>query len=208
MSKLVIFGDRTANEVLETARLGYRDRFASIEKVYFEPAKFFAEDAPRIEESCDEVAFCVGVANVGVKCSVVEACLNRGWKPFSVVHPSAVIAESARLAAGCYVGPLAVISSNAQVAEHCIVHIHASVGHDCQIGAACAILPGARLSGHVTLGEESMVGSNAFVAAGVAIGRQCQIDALTYVSRNLPERHIISVRAKKPVLRSDMRGEG
>ncbi len=197
--KLIIFGDRTAEEVLETARLAYRDQFVQIRKHYFEPNDFKENLVPA--ETGSDVFFHVGMANMDLKASIVRACQALNWKPFTVVHPAAVIAPSAEIGIGCYLAPLAVVSSHVKIGAHCIVHIHSSLGHDSIIGKNCAVLPGARISGNVELGEDTIVGSNAFVAAGVRIGRECQVDALTYVNSDLPARHIASIRTRKPVRR-------
>ena len=198
---LIIFGDKTANEILETALFAYGSQFDEIEQIYYEETDFELSLIPRIALSHSNVFFHVGVANVSVKRKIEQRCGVEGWTPFTVIHPTAVIASSAKLGAGVFVGPLAVISSNTVIGDFCIIHIHASIGHDSAIGDYCAVLPGARISGNVTLGNRALIGSNAFVGAGLRIGDDCQVDALTYVVRDLPDNHLLSVRAKKPLLR-------
>jgi UDP-3-O-[3-hydroxymyristoyl] glucosamine N-acyltransferase len=198
---LLIFGDKTANEILEAAQLTGPTVFASIQKRYFDPSSFESELVPQIRKDSGEVFFHAGVADVELKRTMVQKCLEQGWKPFTVVHPSAVISPSAKLGVGVFIAPLAVISSNAIVGKYGIVHIHASIGHDAMIGEYSAILPGARISGSVTIGDRVLVGSNAVVGAGIKIGDDCQVDALTYVPRDLEAKHILSVRAKGPLKR-------
>ncbi len=200
---LVVLGDRTAQEILESAQLAYAEQFACIEKCYFEPQKFFAEDSLRIGGLSSSVFFHVGVATDGLKQTIVRACEQVGWQPFSVIHPTAVISDSARLGAGVFVAPLAVVSSEAVVGEHSIIHIHASIGHNSTIGSFSAILPGARISGNVRVGHRTLVGSNAFVAAGKSIGDACRVDAQAYVHQDLPDGFIISPRHPTPLRRVD-----
>ena len=198
---LIVFGDKTANEVLEAATLGNQESFGCMERVYFEESTFSAVHASKHSASGLEIYYNIGVADVLVKQQINRCCKAIGWKPFTVVHPSAIISPSARLGEGVFVGPLAIVSTKAIVGDHCIVHLHASIGHDAQIGEYSAILPGARISGSVVVGNRVLVGSNAFVNAGVRIGDDCQVDALTYVSRDLEDGHILSVRAKGPMRR-------
>ena len=204
---LIVFGDKTANEVLEAATLGHQQMFAKMDRIYFEETTFSEVHLPRYVATGSEIHFNIGVADVQIKQRVNQCCLELGWKPFTVVHPSAIVSPSAQLGVGVFVGPLAIVSTNAVVGEHCIVHLHSSIGHDASIGAYCSILPGARISGSVHIGDRVLIGSNAFVNAGVRIGDDCQVDALTYVSRDLPEGHLMSVRAKKPMRRM-VRGYG
>ncbi|QDV26140.1 LbetaH domain-containing protein [Aureliella helgolandensis] len=198
---LIVFGDKTANEVLETAQLASGKCFSRIEKVYFEPQSFSSEILPALQASDGEIYYTIGVANVAVKQAIRDRCAALDWKPFSVVHPTAVVAPSARLGQGAFIGPLAVISSNAMIGDHSIIHIHASVGHDVVIGEFCAVLPGARISGLAQLEDRVLIGSNAFVAAGVRLQHDSQVDALTYVRQELAAGHIASVRSKRPVKR-------
>lgn len=200
-SNLVVFGDKTANEVLEAAILGYSHLFKNIEKVYFQEPDFSETYLPRLSQSNNEMFYITGVANVEVKRLITARCREIGWKPFTIVHPRAFVAESAQMGDGVFVAPMAVVSSNAIIGNHSIVHIHASIGHDAVVGEGSVILPGARVSGSVRIGDRSLVGSNAFLNAGIRIGHDCQVDALTYVSRDLADGHILSVRAKGPLKR-------
>lgn len=198
---LIVFGDKTAYEVLEAARLGHASSFVCMERLYFEEPNFTEVHLPKYVGRGSEIYFNIGVADVHIKQQISQRCVELGWKPFTVVHPSAIVSTSAQLGNGVFVGPLAIVSTNALIGDHTIVHLHSSVGHDASIGDYSSILPGARISGSVQVGHRVLIGSNAFVNAGVRIGDDCQVDALTYVSRDLPEGHILSVRAKRPMKR-------
>ncbi len=198
---LIVFGDKTANEVLEAAKLGYAQTFHSIERLYFEEPAFTDLHLPKLLKSGREIYYNIGVVDLLVKQRIHKRCVEVGWKSFTVVHPSAVISPTARLGIGVFVGPLAIVSSNADVGDHCIVHLHASIGHDSKIGENCVILPGARISGSATIGDRVLIGSNAFVNVGVQIGHDCHVDALTYVRRDLMDWHILSARAKRAMKR-------
>jgi len=54
----------------------------------------------------------------------------------SLIHPSASIANSARLAAGIRVGAFAVIAEEVDLGEDCVVHAHAVVSGPSRFGAA------------------------------------------------------------------------
>jgi UDP-3-O-[3-hydroxymyristoyl] glucosamine N-acyltransferase len=201
MSVLIVFGSRTALEVAEAAELGDRNPFGEVVVRYFSEPEFSKSLAPDVESKHESIYFHAGVADVIAKREIVSACLARKWIPYTVIHPSAVIARDARIGNGVFVGPLAVVSSNAKIEDFAIVHIHSSIGHDAIVGEYSAILPGARVSGNVRVGNRVLVGSNAFINAGVSIGDDSQVDALTYVARNLDPSMLCSVRITKPVPR-------
>lgn len=201
MPILVIFGNRTAIEVAEAAELGDRSQFSELLIRYFAEREFTQSLAPELESKHDRIYFHAGVADVFAKQEIVSLCVARNWIPYSVIHPTAVISRSAKIGVGVFVGPLAVVSANAIVEDFSIVHIHASVGHDSLIGEYSNILPGARISGNVRVGKRVLIGSNAFINAGVSLGDDCQVDALTYVARNVPASMLCSVRLTRPVPR-------
>ncbi len=198
---LVILGERTAIEITEAAHAMACNQFSAIERLVFDEARFMQLDVPRLNKATSQVFYNVGIATDELKWQVVQACKSAGWRPFTVIHPSAIVSPSAELLEGVFVGPLAVVSSHAVIGAHSIVHIHASIGHDAVIGPLTAVLPGARISGRVNVGQRCLIGSNAFVAAGKTIGDNCRIDALSYVGQDVPDNHIVSPRFPRPVPR-------
>ncbi len=148
-----------------------------------------------------EVYFHIAIANIDVRKESITYCERLNLKPYTVCHPTAVISPTAKIGKGVFVGPLAVVSSHAVIDDYCLVHLHASRSHDARVGRFNSILPGARISGNAHLGENCLVGSNAFIAAGVRVGDDSQIDALTYVSRDVPPNMLVSARSKLPVPR-------
>lgn len=198
---LIIFGNRTAQEIYEAAFEAYPKLFEVVQRMYFEKSLFHSTVLKRFADPNWRVSFIAGVADIPLKMQVVATCKEAGWHPFTVIHPSAVVSSTAIIDAGSFVAPCAVVSAGAFVGKHSIVHIHASIGHDAKIGEYCSVLPGARISGNVQIGNRVLVGSNAFINAGIEVGADCQIDALTYVARSVGENMIVSARTMKPVPR-------
>lgn len=86
-----------------------------------------------------------------------------------LVHPSAVVARSAKLGAGCVVMAGAVIQAGACIGPFAIVNTCASVDHHCMVGAYAHIAPGAHLCGGVEVGEGALIGVGVGVAPGAKI---------------------------------------
>jgi tetrahydrodipicolinate N-succinyltransferase len=117
--------------------------------------------------------------------------------PFSIIHPSAIVSDSARVAPGNYIAANVVISSFAKLLGSNIINYNSTIGHHSIINGHCIINPGARISGNVNLGSSCLIGSNAFLFQGISIGKNCIIDALTYIDKDLPERMIASGKNTK-----------
>jgi len=204
---LIVFGDKTADEILPIAQQRYSEQFDEFRKYFFDPSRDHDKELTELARSNHSVHFVVGVVDIRLRVKIQQTAIKAGFEPFTVIHRSADIAESATIGRGCFVGPQAVISVNATVGDFSIVHIHSSIGHNSRLGKGSTVLPGARISGDVTLGDEVLVGSNAFVYQGVTVGAGSQIDALTYVRDDLPSGMLASCRLSRPVKRADWSGE-
>ncbi len=83
-------------------------------------------------------------------CSRIEQAL---WpKPASGVHPSAVVAADARVAASATVGPLCVVESGARVGERTHLQSGVFVGRGAEVGDDCWLQPGSIVCAECTLG--------------------------------------------------------
>lgn len=193
---LIVFGNQTADEIVDAANEVYGDQFDTIRKFVFHKNIESDPEYNKFVKAHSNLSYIIGMIDMRLKPKVQVFAEQSNLAPVSIVHPTAYVAPSAIIGNGVFVAPQAVISVNAQVEDHSLIHIHSSVGHDCKIGKFCAILPGARVSGNVTLGNSVMIGSGAFIFQGVKIGQQAQVDALTYVRHDVTEKRLISSRKR------------
>lgn len=114
-----------------------------------------------------------------------------------VIHPAAVVAPSAQVGAGAFIGATAVVQSRARIGEHAIINTGAIVEHDCAIHENVHIAPGAVLGGAVSVGRDTLVGLGARIKPGIRVGVGCTIGAGAVVTRNVPDHStVIGVPAK------------
>jgi sugar O-acyltransferase (sialic acid O-acetyltransferase NeuD family) len=104
----------------------------------------------------------------------------------TIVHPSAVVHESAEIGAGAVVFAGAVIQPDTKVGAHCIVNTGASIDHDCVLGEAVHVAPGTRLGGDVQLGDGVFIGIGSVVTPGIRVGARTVVGAGAAVVRDLP----------------------
>lgn len=84
------------------------------------------------------------------------------------IHPTAVIASTARLSAGIRVGPYVVIEDDAEVSHgseidaFCFIGRGAVVGRDCHLHPRVTLYPGARLKDRVELHTGVVIGGDGF----------------------------------------------
>jgi len=80
------------------------------------------------------------------------------------VHPTAVVAGSARVAVDAEIGPCAVIEGGAEIGAGCVI------GAGCCIGEGVVIGAGTRLYANVSIYHGCVVGERVILHAGVVIG--------------------------------------
>ncbi|MEO7252229.1 MAG: UDP-3-O-(3-hydroxymyristoyl)glucosamine N-acyltransferase [Arenimonas sp.] len=118
------------------------------------------------------------------------------------IHPSAVVVESARIAASACIGPLVYIGARSVVEDGVVIGAGSVVGEDCVVGPDCELLARVTLVTRVRLGRRVRVHPGAVLGAegfglamdagkwikvpqlgGVLVGDDCEIGANTTIDR-------------------------
>ncbi|MDE3137509.1 MAG: UDP-3-O-(3-hydroxymyristoyl)glucosamine N-acyltransferase [Acidobacteriota bacterium] len=118
------------------------------------------------------------------------------------IHPTAVVAPSARLGPKVTIGPYAVIEENVEIGAGCEIAAHCFLGRGARLGEHCRLYPrvtlysGARLGDRVVLHAGVVVGSDGFgyvrdddrqwkfpQIGGVEIAADVEIGANTTIDR-------------------------
>lgn len=129
---------------------------------------------------------------------VATDLLARGAAFAQLIHPSAVIARTARLGAGVTVCPHAVISADAVVGDFVAINTLSSIGHDVVVGAYTTVSGHVDLTGSVQVGEGCFFGTGARVVPRVSIGAGARIGAGATVLRSVPDGAVMfTTPAKK-----------
>ena len=132
----------------------------------------------------------------------IATLMHQETPPEPGIHPSAVVAGGARVAASASIGPLAVIEEGAQIGERvlvgpgCIVQKAASVGDDSTLRSRVNLYPGVTLGKRCILHAGVVVGADGFGFApnngtwekvpqvgSVRIGDDVEIGANTTIDR-------------------------
>jgi UDP-3-O-[3-hydroxymyristoyl] glucosamine N-acyltransferase len=169
-------GDLLGDDALRITRIGPLES-ADGETIAFLANPRYAAQLGTTQAACvivapasAEAAAARGAALVTPDPYLYFARLSQWWAarvrplPAASIHPSAVIAPDAQIAAGADIGPLAVIESGAVIAEGARIGPHTVIGARARIGA------GTRIAANVTIGFDCTVGERCIVHSGVVIG--------------------------------------
>ena len=124
----------------------------------------------------------------------------------AVVHPSAVVSESAEVGRGAAVLATCHIGPGSKVGAFCILNTGSSIDHDCQMRDFSSIGPGVFTGGLVEIGECSAIGVGASVSDRISIGRHAVVGTGAVVVRNIPDL-VVAYGNPAQVKRSRLEGE-
>ncbi len=116
---------------------------------------------------------------------LIERCSQLRFP--AVLHPSAVVSESAEVGRGTAVLAACHIGPGSRVGAFCILNTGSSIDHDCQMRDFSSIGPGVFTGGLVEVGECSAVGVGASISDRISVGRHTVIGTGAVVVRNIPD---------------------
>ena len=144
-----------------------------------------------------------GVAFIAVGDNYVRERLFRqaealGWQLPNLVHPKAVVADSAVLGKGIVVMAGAVVNPDAVIEDGCIINTGATVDHDDRIGAFSHISVGVHLAGTVQVERHAWIGAGAVVKNNCRIAEGTVVGVGAAVVKNIEETGVyVGIPAKR-----------
>lgn len=100
----------------------------------------------------DDVFICA-LGDVRYKRIYVNKILEKGGEFISLIHPTAILGNNAKIGNGCIVGAYANLSSDTQIGDFVTFSIKAGMGHDSTIGDFSHVGGWTNISGFVQIGE-------------------------------------------------------
>ena len=130
----------------------------------------------------------IGVGNNHIRQQLQEKIKAIAWPNWiKVIHPRAVVAQTALVGVGTVVMAGAIINPDAVIGEHAIINTGATVDHDCTVGKYVHIAPGVHLAGEVSVGDSAFIGIGSVVLPGCRIGKNAVIGAGAVVINDVPD---------------------
>lgn len=142
-----------------------------------------------VPEDGDQLLMAVG--DPTAKKKLYTGLKEKGASFAQLIHPSAVVARTARLGEGVVVCPQAFVSADAVVGDLCAINGNASVGHDVKLGSFSTLSSHVDLTGWVQVDECAFFGSGSRVLPKVKIGARARIGAGAVVMRSVPADAVV-----------------
>lgn len=130
--------------------------------------------------------YVIAISDPHVKREIATQLQAKGALFATLIHPTAVLAHTARLGRGCIVCPHAMISADAVLGDFVTINAHTSIGHDSHIGSFGNLSAHVDITGYVHVGEAAFFGSGARVLPKLKIGDEAKVGAGAVVMRSVP----------------------
>ena len=140
------------------------------------------------QEGFDHAFITVGSVRVDpLREKLVHKVSSLGFMFPIIQDLSAIVADSAAVGEGTFIGKNVVINAEARIGRHCIINTGAIIEHECNISDFSHISVGTTLCGKVQIGRNCMIGSRSTVIQCVNVGNSCVVGAGTVVNKDLPD---------------------
>ncbi|WP_164126598.1 acetyltransferase [Sphingobacterium luzhongxinii] len=131
--------------------------------------------------------FVLGIGDNSLRRKVAARVRNAGKELITIIHPSAVVNDFARIGDGSFLSSNCVVNTLAFVGKNCIINTGAIIEHECVLGDSVHIAPGAVLAGNVKVGDGTFIGANSVIKQGVTIGGNVTLGAGSVVLRDIKD---------------------
>ena len=105
----------------------------------------------------------------------------------AIIHPTAVIATSAEIGCGTYVGAMANVDPDCRIGDFCIINKLTNISHDSVIGDGTHCSVGSLIAGNVTVGERCCIGIGSRIIEKIRVGDDAVIGGGAVVIRDIPD---------------------
>lgn len=142
--------------------------------------------------------FICAIGDSRLRQGVVAKLRARGARMATIIHPKAVVADTACIGEGAVIYPFALVSDHTEVGEGAIVNSHTSIGHDARLGCFCTISAHCDITGACMLGQGVFMGSSSQLVPGSVVGDGAYICAgSTVIGRVRPGAKVMGSPARR-----------
>jgi sugar O-acyltransferase (sialic acid O-acetyltransferase NeuD family) len=137
----------------------------------------------------DRMLLAIGIPRV--RRLVAEQLEANGGRFLTLIHPSAIVADTARVGVGTIICPYAIVSDAVRLGRFVLVNYHSSLGHDARAGDFAVLSPHACLGGRGAIAEDVFLGLHASVGPGISVGSQSKVSANSSALISAPAGSIV-----------------
>ncbi|QOQ78654.1 acetyltransferase [Aerococcus urinaeequi] len=143
--------------------------------------------AKRSDQHKDKADFFVAIGDNAVRRDKLDALIKEDYSIPTIIHPDAVISNTACIDKGTVVMAGAIINASVKVEIGTIINTNSSIDHDSTIGKYTHISPGTAIAGSVSIGNEVWIGIHASIINNINICNDAVVGAGSLVLEDIKE---------------------
>jgi len=143
--------------------------------------------------------FLFAIGDINGKKSLIIKMKKRGAKFLTLIHPTAIMANTTKIGEGVIICPFCLVSDNVLLEDFVMLNIYSSCGHDAKVGSYCILSPYATLNGFVILEDEVFLGTHSTIISYKKVGYKSKVSANSVVMRDVPPNKIVFGVPGKPI---------
>ncbi len=116
-----------------------------------------------------------------------QSLRESGFQLLRIVHPTALVHESAELGDGVVVAAGAIVCPEVHIGQGAIINTGAIVEHNCRVGDFAHVAPGTRMAGRVRVGDFTFIGVGSSIRDNISIGSGVTVGAGSVVVSDVPD---------------------
>jgi sugar O-acyltransferase (sialic acid O-acetyltransferase NeuD family) len=146
----------------------------------------------------DENKFIFGFSNIKSRLNFLSKDIAKKISFITIIHPTALIADTAVIGEGNIINPNCVIGPNATIGNNNILTSYSFISHDCNVGNN-NFFSTSGLSGNVSVGDNNFFGIRVTVIPEVTIGSNNLIQAGMTIDKNVSDDEVVFYRYKEKI---------
>nr|WP_315149710.1 acetyltransferase [uncultured Flavobacterium sp.] len=146
----------------------------------------------------EESQFILGFADINSRLAFLEKEVAKKMDFMNIIHPSAIIADTAVIGNGNLIYPNCIIGPNATIGNNNILTSYSFISHDCHIGNN-NFFSTSGLSGNVNVKDHNFFGIRVTVIPEISIGSNNLIQAGMTIDKNVSDNETIFYRYKEKI---------
>ena len=142
----------------------------------------------------------IAMEEIEIRRNLVQMLIDeRKVMPVNAIHDSAILASSAQIGHGNYIGAGVIVGSYAELGSHLIINPGAIINHDVKLGNYTQVGAGSVINSGAQIEEEVFIGSGVTLVSGIKVGSGARIGAGSVVIKNVDEGQTVFGNPAEPV---------
>jgi len=135
----------------------------------------------------------IGIGDINARKELYTKFKSEGFSFASAIHPTAIVAYSAKIEEGCIIKENAVIEIGTRIGANSIIGNGTVICHDCDIGKHCRIAPSVTIAGYAIIGEGCYLAVKVSVDRKIKIGENSVIASGCTIWKDVPSSVIVKL---------------